>query len=82
MCAILGPPPLPYLQQSETSWDYFNADGKFKAEIPDISLEIKEERLDGDNKTRFLAFVRKMLQWRPEDRQTAAQLLEDPWLNC
>jgi hypothetical protein len=21
-----------------------------------------------------------MIQWRPEDRQTAGQLLQDPWL--
>jgi serine/threonine protein kinase len=29
----------------------------------------------------FLAFLRKMLQWRPKDRQTAKELLTDPWLN-
>jgi hypothetical protein len=29
----------------------------------------------------FPTFLRKMLQWRPEDRQTAKELLTDPWLN-
>lgn len=58
--------------------------GKWKAEIPipaRTSLEDSEERLDGSNKEAFLRFMRKMMQWRPEDRQTAKQLLEDDWLN-
>lgn len=47
------------------------------------SLEESEERLEGSNKETFLDFVRKMIQWRPEDRQTARQLLEsDEWLNA
>jgi hypothetical protein len=29
----------------------------------------------------FLAFMRKMLQWRVEDGKTAKELLQDPWLN-
>ena len=37
--------------------------------------------LDGEEKERFLIFVRKMLRWMPEDRETAAQLLRDPWLS-
>ena len=50
--------------------------------VPDpTSLEESEENLEGSNKEAFLRFVRKMLQWRPEDRQTASQLLEDDWLN-
>ncbi|RAL00839.1 kinase domain protein [Aspergillus ibericus CBS 121593] len=36
---------------------------------------------DGRNKEMFLAFIRGMLQWRPEDRKTAKELLQDPWLN-
>ena len=49
--------------------------------MPDrTSLEKSEENLAGSNKEAFLRFVRKMVQWRPEDRQTAGQLLEDDWL--
>lgn len=58
--------------------------GKWKADIPITegrSLEESEENLEGDNKKEFLTFMRKMLQWRPEDRKTAGELLEDPWLN-
>jgi serine/threonine protein kinase len=44
-------------------------------------LETSEEFLEGRNKEMFLAFMRKMLQRRPEDRKTAKELLQDPWLN-
>lgn len=58
--------------------------GKWKQDI-DIptgdSLEQSEEFLEGRNKDMFLAFMRGMLQWRPEDRKTAKDLLQDPWLN-
>ena len=44
------------------------------------SLGDSVTRLEGENKKKFLNFVKGMLQWRPEDRKTAAQLLNDPWL--
>ena len=49
--------------------------------IPATSLEESEENLDGRNKQHFLRFMRSMLQWVPEERKTAKELLEDPWLN-
>ncbi|PIA99024.1 putative serine/threonine-protein kinase sky1 [Cercospora beticola] len=84
MVAILGLPPVEYLQRTPTSWKYFDDDGNWKAAtaIPEnYSLETLETRLSGENKTAFLAFVRKMLQWCPERRYTAKQLLDDSWLN-
>jgi len=36
--------------------------------------------LEGDDKHLFLDFIKNMLQWLPEDRRTAKELLEDPWL--
>ncbi|KAM0418628.1 hypothetical protein ACHAPT_012431 [Fusarium lateritium] len=59
--------------------------GKWKAEVDvpqDARLEDSVTRLEGEEKERFLEFVRGMFQWRPEDRKTAAQLLDDPWLRC
>lgn len=47
----------------------------------DTSLERSEGFLEGKNKEMFLDFMRGMLEWRPEDRKTAKELLEDPWLN-
>lgn len=57
--------------------------GKFIAEVPivETTLEASEERLEGESEIAFLTFVRRMLQWRPEDRATASELLEDPWLH-
>ena len=70
---------------SPTSMALFaNLVGAWRAEIrvPDRTcLEESEENLEGSNKEAFLRFVRKMVQWRAEDRQTAKELLEDEWLN-
>lgn len=44
------------------------------------SLEDEEENLEGKEKVVFLQFVRKMLQWLPEDRKSAKELMDDPWL--
>ena len=82
MIAVLGVPPVDYLQRTETSQKYFDNTGNWKGaiEIPDISLETSEKQLSSENKASFLDFMRKMLQWVPEERQTAKQLLNHPWL--
>lgn len=58
--------------------------GEWKADVDvprGTSLEKSITRFeDEEERHKFLAFVRGMLQWRPEDRKTAAQLLKDPWL--
>lgn len=81
---FLGPPPLDMLQRGKRSHEFFTTDGKWKQdlEIPTgLSLELSEEFLDGKSKEIFIAFMKGMLQWRPEDRKTAKELLQDPWLN-
>lgn len=52
---------------------------------PDIqteqtSLEKEEENLEGEERIIFLQFLRKMVQRVPEDRKSAKELIEDPWL--
>ena len=49
--------------------------------IPEISFEKSETYLEGKNKELFLQFMRKMLCWVPEERKTAKELLQDPWLS-
>lgn len=49
--------------------------------IPEQSLETRETRLQGKRKQLLLAFVRKVLCWLPEDRQTAEDLLDDQFLD-
>jgi len=46
----------------------------------DVRLEDSILSLEGEDKRLFLDFIKKMLQWLPEDRGTAKGLLEDPWL--
>lgn len=58
--------------------------GRWIADVPipqGNSLEKAERFLTGRNKAMFLDSVKGMLAWRPEDRKTARELLEDPWLN-
>jgi hypothetical protein len=49
-------------------------------EIQHASLEEEEEIFEGEEKATFLRFVRKMVQWAPEDRPSAEVLIRDPWL--
>jgi serine/threonine protein kinase len=46
----------------------------------DVRFEGSVLALDGEDKRLFLDFIKRMLQWLPEDRKTAKELLEDPWL--
>jgi len=62
---------------------FFYPDGEFmrKDLIPtDVRLEDTILSLEGEDKLLFLDFVRKMLQWLPEGRATAKELIDDPWL--
>lgn len=45
-----------------------------------MSLESAEARLEGDEKKLFLNFIRKMLQWRTEDRKALKDVFNDEWL--
>lgn len=50
-------------------------------DIPEISLEKLETRLEGNDKVLFLAFVRKVLKWGPAERPSAKELVYDEWLS-
>ncbi|KAF8179875.1 CMGC protein kinase [Pholiota molesta] len=85
MIAMMGPPPPDFLKLGKRTAEFFTEDGQWRGEIPipsATSLEESEENFKGSDQRAFLEFMRKMLQWRPEDRQTAGQLLQDPWLNA
>ncbi|KAL8644364.1 MAG: hypothetical protein Q9226_007801 [Calogaya cf. arnoldii] len=85
MIALMGPPPPELLKAGKRTAEFFDKDGRWIADFPipaPMSLEESEERFEGSSNEAFLRFMRKMLQWRPEDRQTASQLLEDDWLNA
>ena len=37
-------------------------------------------RLEGEEKQQFITFMRKMLQWNPEHRQSSEDVYWDEWL--
>ncbi|KAK2861261.1 hypothetical protein FQN49_004383 [Arthroderma sp. PD_2] len=82
MIAVMGPPPPEFLKRSTNSIKYWDEDGNWRglASIPEISLEKLEQRLTDDDKKAFLAFIKPMLSWMPEERPTAEEAIFDPWL--
>ncbi|KAH7268816.1 kinase-like domain-containing protein [Fusarium solani] len=82
LIATLGPPPLEFLRRnSERAADFWNENGDWLglAPIPpNRTLEELETRLK--DPSRFIAFLRRVLTWVPEERPTAKELLQDPWL--
>jgi serine/threonine protein kinase len=90
MVALLGPPPPSLLARGRRSGEFFDlSTGEFRAGIPlpaARSLEDRETTLlaagSGQQQDRaaFLRLMRKMLQWEPEKRSSARELLEDEWI--
>ncbi|KAK8243395.1 kinase-like domain-containing protein [Phyllosticta capitalensis] len=87
MMALLGPPPASLLARANHRAKFFDEAGNFHAGIPlpeSKPLEQRETTLAGDGKTEdrelFLRFMRKMLQWEPEKRSSARELVEDEWI--
>lgn len=46
-----------------------------------LKMEDTVNSLEGEQKVQFLSFAKKMLQWLPENRKTAKELIQDPWLS-
>ncbi|CAI6091208.1 unnamed protein product, partial [Clonostachys chloroleuca] len=45
-----------------------------------IGFEGSINQIKGEEKTRFIGFVKRMIEWKPEERSTAKELLGDTWL--
>ena len=57
--------------------------GEFSAcvPIPDkCPLENRETNLTGEDRLAFLRLMRKMLEWDPDKRAPAKELLNDEWI--
>ncbi|KAJ4132851.1 hypothetical protein NW754_015665 [Fusarium falciforme] len=86
MIRLLGPPPSELLARADrgTLSKYYNEQGKFRYPelIPDdmFTLENSTPMLEGQERALFINFARRMLTWLPEQRATAKELLDDPWL--
>lgn len=77
--SLIGPPPRSFLQRSEKSRQYWNAEGNWIAStpIPHQTLETREKRLEGKDQVLLLALVRRVLRWLPEERASAEDLFDD-----
>lgn len=75
---------LPNSCRGDDTHIYFTEAGALQpyltAYVPERTLEDTVTRADGDEKAEFLRFARRMLQWLPEYRPTAKELLEDPFM--
>lgn len=82
LVTLLGPPPPKFREQRHLSSVFWDELGNWKgvAPIPDITLESLAEKVEGEDKEGFLRWLRMALQWNPEDRPTALELLCDEWL--
>ncbi|KAF2453036.1 protein kinase, partial [Lineolata rhizophorae] len=82
MVSLMGHPPRSFLERSETSRRYWDAEGNWIAStpIPDQTLEMREKRLKGKDQELLLTLVRKILRWHPEERPSAEDLFEDEFL--
>ncbi|KAI8665641.1 Protein kinase domain-containing protein [Fusarium sp. Ph1] len=68
-------------EDGDIAADFWDENGKWLglAPIPlNRTLEELETRLK--DPSRFIAFLRRVLAWVPEERPTAKELLQDPWL--
>ncbi|GLA81298.1 hypothetical protein AtubIFM56815_004942 [Aspergillus tubingensis] len=82
LVALLGPPSPEFVKNANMSWVFWDESGEWKdlVPIPDRSFEKLAADIQGEDVEGFLRWLRLALQWNPEDRPTAVELLMDPWL--
>ncbi|KAH1722133.1 hypothetical protein KXX60_008495 [Aspergillus fumigatus] len=82
LVALLDPPSPRFREQRHLSSVFWDESGNWKGvvPIPDMTLESLAEKVEGKDKEGFLRWLRMALQWNPEDRPTALELLYDEWL--
>lgn len=86
MIRLLGPPPSELLARADrgTLSKYYDEQGRFR--YPELvpgetfTLENSTPMLEGQDRELFVKFARRMLTWLPEQRATAKELLDDPWI--
>ncbi|KAI1834470.1 hypothetical protein DTO006G1_108 [Penicillium roqueforti] len=79
----LGPPPLEMIRKSPLFSAYFDEQGNWVSEppIPKTTLEEFVTTIPpGEEKDRFLRFIRKILTWDPEVRADSYELMQDEWM--
>ncbi|KAL8748336.1 MAG: hypothetical protein Q9184_007383 [Pyrenodesmia sp. 2 TL-2023] len=81
---LFGKIPRQLLSQGKVSGEVFDAEGNFhkEPEQTDVTLHklMSKSNLSEEGKQEFLDFLGTMLQVLPQDRKTARELLDHPWL--
>lgn len=86
MTALMGPPPVEYLLQSQYGGEYWDENGQWlerdgiKIDDMDMDLEDNIKASDPEAKAELLDFLHCIFKWQPEERLTAKALLEHPFL--
>ncbi|KAI9039313.1 uncharacterized protein KD926_009755 [Aspergillus affinis] len=81
--ALLGSPPRKLLEKGSRTHLLYKPDGQFKGTAiapSNFNFEKSIYNTYNENKSMFVEFVRRMIKWNPDERTTAKELLEDPWL--
>ncbi|CAG9974139.1 unnamed protein product [Clonostachys byssicola] len=82
LVSLMGPPPKEFLERGPKCREYWDADGNWIAStpIPEQSFDMREAQLKGEDHHLLLALIKKIFRWLPEERATAQDLTEDPFL--
>ncbi|KAF5624007.1 kinase-like domain protein [Fusarium sp. NRRL 25303] len=83
--ALIGSPPQSLLLSGQRTSMFYKPNGELKNPglVPapgDFSFENTISCMSGEEKVRFIRFIKRMVKWSPEERSTARELLDDPWL--
>ncbi|KAJ5560908.1 hypothetical protein N7535_009105 [Penicillium sp. DV-2018c] len=82
--SLLGPAPEDFLLSGKRTSMFYTDAGMLKRAdlVPNnFSFESTLSKFDGEEKRMFISFVKRMIKWNPEERTTAKELLQDPWLH-
>ncbi|RMD43946.1 hypothetical protein DV735_g1232, partial [Chaetothyriales sp. CBS 134920] len=86
LIATLGPPPLEFIRRNPVRHaEFWDEKGNWLDMAPIPPNRTLEELLETrrlKDPSRFIAFLRRVLTWDPEQRPTAAELLQDPWFKA
>ncbi|KAK1827511.1 CMGC protein kinase [Podospora conica] len=82
---MLGPPPRDLVQRIKRRKKLFAEDGAWNGVVAipkdeKLDLDKAGQHLEAKDRPKYVAFLKSILKWRPEDRKTARELLDDPWL--
>ncbi|CAG8900350.1 unnamed protein product [Penicillium egyptiacum] len=81
--ALLGPPPKELLDKGTRTDRFYRSDRPFRGRIiapSDFNFQDSICNIHNEDKRMFIEFVQRMIKWHPEERSTAKELLQDPWL--